>query len=377
MPKKSAELYIDGYIGANTGSGGIFGDIQSFGLKELNDFINRLDADVSHINVHINSGGGSVDEGFAIYDKLVASPYQITTIGEGMVGSIATVVYLAGDTRKIFKNSRFFIHNPRLPFAEDIQQKDAQQLADQLKIEEDRVVNFYVEKTGKSADILKPFMDKETSFTSQEAVDMGFVTEIIGKESQNKKEYKLVAYTKNSQIKNDTMKKEDQISWFKKIENMIAGLKPQAVAYTTRTSEGVDVWFDGELKVGTKIWLDESMTKPAPDGVHTVDGFLCTVKGGAVESIQEIDNEAEALKKENALLKAEVEAQKLKVTELESAKVETDKTVNELSKEITAFKKVIIGDAPEKVITQDFSKGPKPAGRFDGIKNNLVKKYGK
>lgn len=378
MAKKSADLYIDGYIGQDMGDS-LFGGPKSFGVAQLNEFLSALDKDVNHLNIHINSGGGSVDEGFAIHDKLMASPYSITTIGEGMVGSIATVIFLSGETRKIFKNSKFFIHNPYVPFTDGLDAAAAQRLADELKLEEERILNFYVEKTGKKADEIKPFMDKQTSFTSQEAIDMGFVTELVEKESQNKKQYRLVAFTKNSNTKNETMDKKEQLSWFQKMEAKLNKLiKAEVEAKTTKTSEGVDIWYEGDLAVGTKIFTDESMTKAAPDGVHTVGDMKCIVKDGAVESIEEVaaDSEVEALKKEIETLKAEVAAEKSKVTALETEKVEADKVVTETLAEIQAMKKTLIGEPAPKGGAQNFSKEKKEGHKLDSLRAGIVKKYG-
>lgn len=383
MPK-SAELFIDGYIGQDMGDG-IFGGPKTFGLFQLNEFLSALDKDVNHLNIHINSGGGSVDEGFAIHDKLLASPYSITTIGEGMVGSIATIIFLSGDTRKMFKNSKFFIHNPYIPFTDGLEAKDAQKIADELKAEEERILNFYAEKTGKKSDEIKPFMDKQTSFSSSEAVDMGFVTEIIEKETLNKKNYKLVAYTKNSHLKNnDTMKKEEIVAWFKKLENKLTSLAPAAavVAQTTKTSEGVDIWYDGDLVVGTKIFIDESMSKPAPDGVHTVGDLECTVKDGAIESIKEVvaaapDAETAALKTEITTLKADITTKDARIVELELAETDRKKKVSELEIEIVNFKKVLIGEDPATPAGQRTPKAPLVTNRFDKIRNNVVNRYGR
>lgn len=380
MSKKSADLYIDGYIGKSI-SGGFFGSEPAFGLKELNEFLGGLDKDVDHINVHINSGGGSVDEGFAIHDKLASVPYSITTIGEGMVGSIATVVYLSGATRKIFKNSKFFIHNPYVPFTEGLESKDAQKLADELKAEEERILNFYSDKTGKTTEEIKPYMDAQTAFNSQKALDMGFVTEIIEKDSVNMKEYKLVALIKNQNLKNETMDKKEQLNWFQKLEAKLnKALKMEVKAEMTKTSEGVEVWFEGDLQVGTKIWLDESMTKPAPDGVHTIGLFKATVKEGAVTNIEEVapsgDADAEALKAEIATLKENLEAEKKKVTELEASKKESEKVMTETLAELKEMKNTLIGEPAPKTDKQSFPKSKPEGHKLDGLKNGIVKKYG-
>lgn len=377
---KSVDLYIDAYIGKDQGES-LFGGEKSFGLSNLNEFLSGIEKDVTDINVHINSGGGSVDEGFAIYDKLNNSPYSITTIAEGTVGSIATIIYLAGQTRKMFENSKFFIHNPYAPiYGENLESKDAQKLADELKSEEERILNFYVEKTGKKAEEIKPFMDAQTSFTSTEAVEMGFATDIVKKEVKNKKEYKLVAFKENLNSKNDTMKKEEQVSWFKKIEsklNKIIKNEEEVKAAMTKTSEGVEVWFSGPLEVGTKVCLDEAMTQPAPDGVHTIGDVKATIKAGEVESMEEVVNETEALKTENEKLKSELQAAKLEATELKNKQTETEKTIGELQVEIVNFRKTVIGETPEKPVVQSFSKGKDAPGKYDNIIKNAQSKYAK
>ena len=104
----SATLYINGYIGQQ----GFF-DEASFDLTTLNNFLDQHQ-DIEELNVFINSGGGSVTEGFAIHDRLMSLPFTVNTIVNGMCGSIATVIFQAGKKgkRKMYANSEFFVHNP-------------------------------------------------------------------------------------------------------------------------------------------------------------------------------------------------------------------------------------------------------------------------
>lgn len=377
---KIVDLYIDGYIGQDSGFDAMFGGDTAFSLKKLNNFLQELESDVTDIHVHINSGGGSVDEGFAIYDKLSSIPYNVTTIAEGLVGSIATVIYLAGSTRKIFENSKFFIHNPYYQpnGGEAIESKDAARIAEDLKFEEERILNFYVEKTGKSAEELKPYMDKQTSFTSDDALSFGFVTEIVKKETKNLKEYQLVAYI-NQNKNNEKMDKKEQISWFEKIEKKINSiLKAELKAEKATTAEGVEVWYDGALEVGTKIFIDEALTTPAPDGEHTIFEVVYVVANGEVESIKETETETEALQKENEGLKAEIENLKKEKGSLEAQVSETQKTINEFKVEIENFRKVVVGAAAPKPAAQNFKGNDKQTPhRLNGALKNLQNKYGK
>ena len=125
-----ADIYIDGFIG----QGDFF--TEGYSLKRLREDISSLPADTKEINVHINSGGGDVTEGFAIYDYLNTLAYTVNTIAEGMVGSIATVIFQAGKKgkRKMHANSEFFIHNPYWTpqSPEPMEASDAAQLAESL-----------------------------------------------------------------------------------------------------------------------------------------------------------------------------------------------------------------------------------------------------
>ncbi|MBO5094940.1 MAG: Clp protease ClpP [Lachnospiraceae bacterium] len=101
-----------------------FGDINSESLgewqkyypedkapKDVQDFLDQLDG-VSKINVHINSGGGSVFGGIAIYNILKRHNAEITVYVEGLAASIASVIAMAGDKIIIPANAQMMIHKP-------------------------------------------------------------------------------------------------------------------------------------------------------------------------------------------------------------------------------------------------------------------------
>lgn len=101
-----------------------FGDINSESLgewqkyypedkapKDVQDFLDQLE-NVSKINVHINSGGGSVFGGIAIYNILLRYKAEITVYVEGIAASIASVIAMAGDRIIIPSNAQMMIHKP-------------------------------------------------------------------------------------------------------------------------------------------------------------------------------------------------------------------------------------------------------------------------
>ncbi len=101
-----------------------FGDINSESLgewqkyypedkapKDVQDFLDQLDG-VERINVHINSGGGSVFGGIAIYNILKRHKAEIVVYVEGLAASIASVIAMAGDKIIIPANAQMMIHKP-------------------------------------------------------------------------------------------------------------------------------------------------------------------------------------------------------------------------------------------------------------------------
>ena len=101
-----------------------FGDINSESLGEwqkyypedkapqdVKEFLDQLE-NVSKINVHINSGGGSVFGGIAIYNMLKRFDAKITVYVEGLAASIASVIAMAGDKIIIPANAQMMIHKP-------------------------------------------------------------------------------------------------------------------------------------------------------------------------------------------------------------------------------------------------------------------------
>ncbi len=94
----------------------IFGDITSWPWLEsdvsASGIVNELQSlDAKEINVHINSYGGEVAEGLAIYNTLKNSDMKVTTICDGFACSAASVIFMAGDERIINEASLLMIHN--------------------------------------------------------------------------------------------------------------------------------------------------------------------------------------------------------------------------------------------------------------------------
>jgi ATP-dependent protease ClpP protease subunit len=129
--------------------------------------------------VRINSPGGYVMEGLAIFNALIgakAAGRKVTIYIDGLAASMASVIAMAGDEIIMADNALMMIHNPW-----DVAMGDARELraaADKLDVIRDQLVRIYSGQTGLSADELIPMLDAETWLTSEQALEQKFITSV-------------------------------------------------------------------------------------------------------------------------------------------------------------------------------------------------------
>jgi len=172
----------------------IYGDIVSEPWKwyesdvtshDLVKEIEGLDVDVIHC--YINSYGGEVAEGLAIYNALKRHKAKVKTYCDGFACSAASVVFMAGDERIMSASSMLMIHNAWMWAAGDA--NELRKEADDLEKINEASSNAYLEHINISKEQLQEMLDKETWLTAQEALDMGFCTTVVndpaGKKAAN------------------------------------------------------------------------------------------------------------------------------------------------------------------------------------------------
>jgi len=133
-------------------------------------------SDVKAINVSICSQGGNIVEGLAIYNMLRAHKAPVTVDITGIAASMASVIAMAGDTIRMAKNSFMMIHNPA--GGVDGESDDLRKQADVLDKMRDMLAGIYVERTGQALDDVLEAMSKETWMTADEALALGYCTEV-------------------------------------------------------------------------------------------------------------------------------------------------------------------------------------------------------
>lgn len=142
---------------------------------DANDFINlfnRLD-NSGHdvINIRINSGGGSVIEGFSIYSALANSKTPIHIYVDGIAASIAAIIAMAGNTISMADHALLMIHDPFRNNGNDEEGEDLNKIKQSL-------VTILSNKSGITEERVSSLMSKETWMTASEAITLGFANEI-------------------------------------------------------------------------------------------------------------------------------------------------------------------------------------------------------
>ena len=130
------------------------------------------------ITVGINSPGGDVFDGTAIFNTIDSHPARITTRIDGIAASMASIVALAGDEIQIASNAYYMMHNPWSLAIGDY--RDFQKEGDLLERIAGNLAKTYSERTSVDIKTAQSMMDDETWIIGQELVDQGFADKVIG-----------------------------------------------------------------------------------------------------------------------------------------------------------------------------------------------------
>ena len=160
---EKTDVYLYGFIGNS-----IWDEINP---KDLIDQLSEIKSKT--IDVHINSEGGSVYGGNAIYNALKNHDAFIRVHIEGLAASMASIIALAGDEVYMAENAIYMIHNPWSWGEGDA--NDFRKKADQLDQAKQTLLNVYERKSEQDRDVISQMMDDETWMTAEEAKGFGFV----------------------------------------------------------------------------------------------------------------------------------------------------------------------------------------------------------
>lgn len=313
--------------------------------KDIDEFISSMADDDNVIDIRIHCRGGDCIEGWAIYDKLRRSGKKITCTVEGECSSMATIILLAAplERRFAYKNAHFCIHNPALCCPEmdwytrltaDNLEKNIDQLkvqADNLRMEEKKMLDLYVQRTTATRSELVALMALDTYVGTQEAIEMGFISKTLSPLTASKT--RTFTNIKSKQF--TAMKKKFVKVESSKLNRLLAkaGLRRMSdlrmKAMVVTAADGSELTVDREegdpqvgdtaspdgefvLDDGTVIMVEEGIITdiiPAGDGETTAEGDELD-ENELVEEVETLTEQNEQLEERVTELEEELEAKR-------------------------------------------------------------------
>ncbi|WP_294823636.1 Clp protease ClpP [uncultured Flavobacterium sp.] len=302
----TGNIYISGQIGD-------FDDAKGVSLV---DVIGQVKAQprATAFNVHINSEGGIVDVGLDIFNYLKSLKKPVTTIGSGMVASIATVIFLAGSQRRVQEGTRFMIH---LPWGSaEGNAEEIKGYARLLEGYEKKLISFYKHELRLEEEAIRPLLREETWLSQQQLSSLGFTTQApvmaVAKA-------KIIVNPKN----HDAMNLNDKDRhWMESLFERVLGKfrNTQIMNKVVQDATGAEINFtdlpdDGLIETGLMATVDGT---PAEGEYLMPDGFTYVFTAGELTEIIEPEEDAEAiaLRAENKALKRQLNTIKNEVLAL-------------------------------------------------------------
>lgn len=159
----------------------IYGEIGYWGV-EANDVVEALAGISGPVEVHINSMGGSVFEGLAIYQALVEHSAGVDVVIDGLAASAASFIAMAGRTIEIGAAAHMMIHNASSGCYGTA--KDMEATAAMLRNCSAAIAGLYAKRSGKPMDSFVEAMDAETWYIGAEAVTAGLADKVRGDDEE-------------------------------------------------------------------------------------------------------------------------------------------------------------------------------------------------
>lgn len=233
------------------------------------------------IRININSCGGYVSEGLAIYDILRTSGKNIHTNIVGACHSMAVCVLLAApyENRSANPNARALIHKVYAPGDSLMTAPEALELAQHIARDEDSILDIYEQRTGQPREVLESLMDAEQVQDARALLKYGFIS-------------KINQYNTNKSKSNMAKNANTASRWAKFLANAKNALGIEARNYDYTDADGKVLFStegdDDELKVGAVVSIPDGATS----GTFTLgDGRTVTVEDNVVTDIREADAE--------------------------------------------------------------------------------------
>lgn len=274
-------------------------------FQDIDVFAASIPENDDTIDMRIFCNGGSVVEGWAIYDRLRQSGKKISCTIEGKAASMATIIMLAApkESRKAYENAAFLLHNPWVPgwcLGDQLNAKDLKNQGEEMQMWQDKMVDAYVERCGCDREEIQDLMDKDIFISTSEALRLGLISSTVAPISASASKRNIEQFI-NSKQNPKAMEKKTEVkaSLLDKIlakfgvktleeaEQALAEpqakVEPKAMELNTADGQTLTVEREeGDPQVGDKA---------SPDGTFEMpDGKTIVVEDGVITDIQTADD---------------------------------------------------------------------------------------
>lgn len=165
---------------------GVDSDTANMLIKQLM-ILEKLDS-TEEITLYINSPGGEVVSGLAVYDYIQLMKAPVRTVCVGTAASMGAILFLAGQKREMLEHTRLMIHDPAYGGGDMTGKKphELQMYVDKLKQSQEIIVGIIAEKTGRPLEEVYEKTREDSYFNAAEAVAYGLATGIVNQTNSNR-----------------------------------------------------------------------------------------------------------------------------------------------------------------------------------------------
>lgn len=271
-------------------------------FQDIDVFAESIPKDDDTIDMRIFCNGGSVVEGWAIYDRLRQSGKKITCTVEGKAASMATIIMLAApkESRKAYENAAFLLHNPWVPgwcLGDQLNAKDLKNQSEEMQMWQDKMVDAYVERCECDREEIQALMDKDIFISTSEALRLGLISSTVAPISAsaskrnieqfiNSKQQNPKAMEKKTEVKDSLLDKilaKLGVKSLEEAEQAVAEpqakVEPKAMELNTADGQTLTVEREeGDPQVGDKASPDGTFEMPDGKTIVVEDGVITDIK---------------------------------------------------------------------------------------------------
>lgn len=284
-------------------------------FQDIDVFAASIPKDDDTIDMRIFCNGGSVVEGWAIYDRLRQSGKKITCTVEGKAASMATIIMLAApkESRKAYENAAFLLHNPWVPgccLGDQLNAKDLKNQSEEMQMWQDKMVDAYVERCECDREEIQALMDKDIFINTSEALRLGLISSTVSALSASASKRNIEQFINSKQQNPKAMEKKTEVkaSLLDKIlaklgvksleeaEQAVAEpqakVEPKAMELNTADGQTLTVEREeGDPQVGDKASPDGTFEMPDGKTIVVEDGVITDIKTADDDETDNTDNE--------------------------------------------------------------------------------------